>query len=235
MNSETQQQVFNLQLSLANTFETFYVDANSALVSQLQAIARGEQQEPQIFIWGASNTGKTHLLQAVCHLASQHQQRSIYIPLAKLPLHDPEIIQGFESMDIVCIDDVHLLANNEPWEQALFNFINQARAQEATIVISSQQNPAENIFTLSDLNSRTVWGPVYKLYELLDYELEPALLQHAKSRGIKLSDEVRKYIFIHCRRDIPTLVGILDALDHASLQEKRKITVPFLKKILAKQ
>lgn len=235
MNSAQQQQVFNLQLSLANTFATYFSEANNTLVKQLQAIACGEQQEPQIFIWGSSNSGKTHLLQAVCHLASQHQKRSIYIPLLKLPLHDPEIIQGFESMDIVCIDDIHLLAKNESWEQALFNFINQARAQNAEIIISSQQNPAQNIFSLADLNSRTVWGPVYKLYELLDYELESALLQHAKSRGIKLSEEVRKYLFIHCRRDIATLVNILDSLDHASLQEQRKITVPFLKQILAKQ
>ena len=220
---------------MATTLRKLFADANEALVNQLQAIARGEQQEPQVFIWGANNTGKTHLLQAICHMASQHQQRSIYIPLAKLPLHDPEIIQGFESMDIVCVDDVHLLAKNEPWEQALFNFINQARANNAMIIISSQQNPAQSIFKLADLNSRTVWGPVYKLYELLDCELEPALLQHARSRGIKLTDEVRKYIFIHCRRDITSLVSILDALDHASLQEKRKITVPFLKKILAKQ
>lgn len=235
MNSAQQQQVFNLKLSLANTFATYFSEANNTLVKQLQAIALGEQQEPQIFIWGASNSGKTHLLQAICHLASQHQKRSIYIPLSKLPLHDPEIIQGFESMDIVCIDDIHLLAKHESWEQALFNFINQARAQNAEIVISSQQNPAQNIFNLADLNSRAVWGPVYKLYELLDYELEPALLQHAKSRGIKLSEEVRKYLFIHCRRDIATLVKILDALDHASLQEQRKITVPFLKQILATQ
>ena len=235
MNSEHQQQVFNLQLSLANTFETFYAKANHTLVKQLQTIARGEQKELQVFIWGATNTGKTHLLQAVCHLASKHQQRSIYIPLAKLPLHDPEIIQGFEKMDIVCIDDVHVVAKNKPWEQALFNLINQARAHNATIIISSQQNPAQNIFELSDLNSRTVWGPVYKLYELLDCELEDALLQHANTRGIKLSDEVRKYLFIHCRRDMPTLVSILDQLDHASLQEQRRITVPFLKKILAKQ
>ena len=235
MNAENQQQVFNLQLSLANTFATFYGETNNALVNQLRTIACGEQQEPQIFIWGAANAGKTHLLQAVCHLSSQHDKRSIYIPLAKLPLHDPGIIQGFESMDIVCIDDVHLLAGNDLWEQALFNFINQARAHNAEIIISSQQNPAQKIFKLEDLNSRAVWGPVYKIYELLDYELEPALLQHANSRGITLSEEVRKYIFIHCRRDIPTLVSILDSLDHASLQEKRKITVPFLKKILANQ
>ena len=184
MNSEHQQQVFNLQLSLANTFETFYTDANEALVNQLQVIARGEQPELQVFVWGANNTGKTHLLQAVCHLASQCQQRTIYIPLAKLPLHDPEIIQGFESMDIICIDDVHLLAKNDPWEKALFNFINQVRAQNATIIISSQQNPAQNIFQLTDLNSRAVWGPVYKLYEYAQYTVKHQLLFKLKPENL---------------------------------------------------
>lgn len=235
MTSANKQQVFNLQLGLANTFETFYSDAEDILVNQLQGIAQGEQQEPQVFIWGAANTGKTHLLQAVCHRAAQQQRRSIYIPLAKLPLHDPSILHGFEAMDIVCVDDVQLLAENEEWEQVLFNFINSMRAQNTAIVISSTQNPTQNIFRLPDLNSRAVWGPVYKLSALSDEQLEPALLLHAKSRGIELTEEVRKYLFTHCKRDAATLLNILAILDHASLQEQRKVTVPFLKKILATQ
>ena len=231
--SSTQQQVFNLQLIPANTFETFYANHNPTLIKLLRSVASGEQQEPQIFLWGAANTGKTHLLQAVCHVAAKSDRRAIYIPLAKLPLRDPNMLQGFETMDVICIDDVHVLSAQPEWEQMLFNFINQVRAEKTSIIFSANENPAEEIFMLADLNSRAVWGPVYKLPTLNEEELDSALCLHAKSRGFTLTKEVRSYLFKHCRRDVPTLVDILQILDHASLQEQRKVTVPFLKKILS--
>ena len=233
MNTASQQQVFNLQLTPANTFATFYTDPDQPLIGLLQSIANGETAEPQILLWGAANAGKTHLLQAVCHAASLQQRRSIFIPLAKLNLNDPSIIHGFEAMDIVCIDDIHLLAQEPQWEQSLFKLINEMREKKTTMVFSSEQNPTQNIFDLPDLNSRAVWGPVYKLSTLDEDQLEAALDLHAKSRGMELSIEVKHYLFTHYQRDATTLVSILEVLDHASLQEQRKVTVPFLKKILA--
>ena len=131
---------------------------------------------------------------------------------------------------MVCIDDVHVIANKPEWENALFNFINQQRDQDTVLVFSSVNSPTENIFSLPDLNSRAVWGPVYKLNALMDEDLDIALQLHAKSRGLDITIEVQNYILTHYQRDISFIVDVLEKLDKASLQEQRKVTIPFFKR-----
>lgn len=232
MNTPNTQQVLNLQLIPANTFETFYSGSDQTLISVLRNVASGILLEPQIFLWGSTNTGKTHVLQAMCHIAANSQKRAMYIPLTELALKDPSSINELQDLDMVCIDDVHTISKNNEWEKALFNFINHHRDEKTTVIISSQYSPNENLFMLPDLNSRTVWGPVYKLNALIDEDLDAVLQLHAKARGLELSEEVRKYLLTRYQRDVSSLVSMLEKLDQASLQEKRKITIPFLKKVL---
>lgn len=231
MNSNTQQ-ALNLQLTQANTFETYYPGPDATLISVLKNVAMGVLEEPQIFLWGVASTGKTHLLQAMCRVASEAKKRAMYIPMKDLLSQDPGSIGELQDLELVCIDDVQVIAKNTQWEKALFNFINHHRSQKTTIVISSQYAPTEELFELPDLNSRAVWGPVYKLTPLAEDQLDNALSFHAKVRGLELSDEVKRYLLTRYQRDVSTMVGIIDALDKASLQEQRKVTVPFLKKIL---
>lgn len=234
MNSGNSQQALNLQLSQANTFETYYSGSDPTLISVLKNVATGVLEEPQIFLWGVADTGKTHVLQSMCRLASEAHKRAMYIPIKELSSQDPASIGELQDLDLVCIDDVHVIAKNTPWEKALFNFINHHRSQKTTMVISSLYAPTDNLFELPDLNSRAVWGPVYKLTPLAEEYMDDALCFHAKVRGLELSSEVRNYLLTHYQRDVSTMVGIIDVLDKASLQEQRKVTIPFLKKTLTK-
>ena len=232
MNSGNPQQALNLQLAQANTFETYYPGSDPTLISVLKNVASGVLDEPQIFLWGVANTGKTHVLQAMCRVASDAHKRAMYIPMKDLLFQNPESISELQDLDLVCIDDVQVIAKNSLWEKALFNFINHHRANKTTIVISSLYAPTEKLFELPDLNSRAVWGPVYKLTPLDEDQLDNALWFHANVCGLELTDEVRRYLLTHYQRDVSTMVGIIDVLDKASLQEQRKVTVPFLKKTL---
>ena len=83
-----------------------------------------------------------------------------------------------------------------------------------------------------DLATRLAWGLVYQLHPLNDDEKASALKQHALERGMKLPDEVTDYCLRYLRRDLPTLMAVLDALDEWSLTEKKPVTVPMLKKLL---
>ena len=232
MDSINSQQILNLQLASANTFETFHSGLDQTLISVLQSVAVGVLEEPQIFLWGSESTGKTHILQAMCHLATQSRKRVMYIPLQQLATHDPESIAELQDLDLICIDDAQVIVKNAMWEKALFNFINHHREQKTTIVISSLMPPSDSLFNLPDLNSRSVWGPVYKLNPLKEDELDVALQLHAKARGLEISIEVQSYLLSRYQRDISSLVNIIERLDTASLQEQRKITIPFLKKVL---
>lgn len=232
MNSSHSQQALNLQLANANTFETFYAGSDPTLITVLRNVAMGVLEEPQIFLWGVSNTGKTHVLQAMCHVAASSNKRVMYLPLQDLVNQAPSSIADLQDMQLICVDNVHVVAKNPAWEKALFNLINHHRANDTTLIISSLYAPNDNIFELPDLNSRTVWGPVYKLTPIDEDKLDDALHFLAKVRGLELSIDVRKYLLARCQRDVSTLVNIIEALDKASLEQQRKVTVPFLKKAL---
>jgi DnaA family protein len=58
------------------------------------------------------------------------------------------------------------------------------------------------------------------------------LLQRALQRGLELDDAVLDYMFKRVGRDLLTLTTLLDKLDRESLAAQRKITVPFLRKLL---
>lgn len=233
MNTGNTQQVLNLRLMPANTFATFYPGSDQTLISVLENVASGILPEPQIFLWGMAGAGKTHVLQAMCHIAARSRRRAMYIPLGELVSKHPSSINELQAMDLVCLDDAHATAKNSRWEKALFNFINYQRAQKTTLVIASRYAPANNFFALPDLNSRAVWGPVYKLNALTDNDLNPLLQLQAKARGLELSDDVRRYLLTRYQRDVPVLVAMLEKINQASLREQRKITVAFLKTIFA--
>ena len=83
-----------------------------------------------------------------------------------------------------------------------------------------------------DLRTRLGWGLVYQVQALSDEEKAQALQQHAQARGFELPHEVTQYLLRHGRRDLPALLGVLDALDAHCLRLKRGASVPLLKEVM---
>ena len=62
-------------------------------------------QSTAFFLWGASGSGLSHLLQASCHLANQLQLRAQYLPLADLVGFAPDaLLEGMDGFDLLCLD-----------------------------------------------------------------------------------------------------------------------------------
>jgi DnaA family protein len=76
------------------------------------------------------------------------------------------------------------------------------------------------------------WGPVYHLRPLDEKAKLRALQERASARGLELSDEAASYLLQHARRDMRSLLGVLDRLDRASLAAHRRLTVPFIRQVL---
>ena len=126
-------------------------------------------------------------------------------------------------------DDVHLLDNDA--QIALFNTYNQQKEAAGLLITAGLHSPTQ-MGLRDDLATRLAWGLVYQLHPLNDDEKANALKNHALERGMKLPDEVTDYCLRYLRRDLPTLMAVLDALDEWSLIEKKPVTVPMLKKLL---
>jgi DnaA family protein len=66
-----------------------------------------------------------------------------------------------------------------------------------------------------------------------DEQKQQALMLQSQSRGLSMSDDVAQYLLRHYGRDMPALMQVLQRLDKASLQAKRKLTIPFIRQVLA--
>jgi DnaA family protein len=126
-------------------------------------------------------------------------------------------------------DDVHLLDNEAQIE--LFNLYNHLKDSHGALITAGLHAPTQ-MDLRDDLATRLAWGLVYQLHPLTDHEKAQALQSHARERGMNLPDEVVDYCLRYLRRDLPSLMAVLGALDNWSLVTKKPVTVPMLKKLL---
>jgi DnaA family protein len=221
----------DITLSESAGFDTFVPGENGQAVASIRDCAAG-QGESFLFLWGSEGTGRSHLLQAACRLAAQSGLAVSYLPLAQIDSFTPDILLGFEGMDLVCVDDIHMIAGKPPWEQALFHLYNRLRDAGARMMVSGDRIHTELPLELPDLGSRLGWGLGYRLQPLGDTDKILVLMGNAKGRGMDLPGETARYILAHTARDMGSLVATLEKLDLASLAAGRKLTVPFVKTIL---
>lgn len=139
------------------------------------------------------------------------------------------LLNAAKEMGANTLDDVHLLNNDAQIE--LFNQYNQIKEAGGTLITAGLHAPTQ-MGLREDLATRLAWGLVYQLHPLTDQEKAEALQAHARERGMKLPEEVVDYCLRYLRRDLPTLMAVLDALDNWSLVAKKPITLPMLKKLL---
>lgn len=208
----------------ARTFENFVVGANAAALAHLRALEPGAAP---VYLWGPSGCGKTHLLQAL--------MRSAQAQGAKIASFDAGANPPWaydEQWGIIVVDDCERLDLDQ--QHCAFSLFVQAASQRATIVAAGRLPPVD-LPVREDLRSRLGWGHIMALLPLSEQEARAALRRDADRRGILLSDEVMAYLLTRFARDLKSLFELLDRLDDFSLANKRNITIPLLRQMLAEQ
>lgn len=205
-------------------FENYFISAsNQQLVEQLL------EQPRLIYIRANAGVGLSHLLQAICHQSNLISHSAMYLPLAERDAFTPEILEGLDSVDLVCLDDVDSIAGDADWEAGLFNAFNHIAASDTCLVLGGKQAPGTAQFALADLQSRLQLAPVYQLCELDDNEKKQLLQLRAHGRGMNLSPAVADYIVARTERSVGALISVLDKLDASTLSHQRPLTIPLVK------
>lgn len=212
------------------TLANYYSHHNDLAVQAIEGLAGGAD-EPFVFLWGESGAGCSHLLQAACHSAGQNQRSAFYLPLDLLQ-QGPELLDGLDQLDLVCIDQIQRVIGDPVWEEALFHFFNRIRDAGNSLLIAADAAPRQLRVALPDLASRLSWGLAFRVQALDDDGKLAALRARAHDRGIELSDEVSQFILHRSPRQTGEIFALLDRLDQASLSEQRKVTIPFVKQVL---
>ena len=229
---QTQHQIpLALQLQDEMSFANFYAGHNPTLLATLRTMAHGRGAH-YLYLWGHSDVGCTHLLHAVCNVASGIGLRSLYLSLAELDHLSLDVFEGLETLNVVCIDDVQSIAGKPDWEEAFFHCYNRMHAEQRRLIVAGNVPPKKLGVQLSDLESRLAAGAVFQVQGLSDEEKLQATIFRAKARGLTLPYDSARFLLRHYLRDMCSLVEVLKKLDESSLVEKRRLTIPFIKEVL---
>ena len=139
------------------------------------------------------------------------------------------ICEALSNQNITIIEDIDKF--NEDRQIETFNLYNQHKATLKKMLLTGSNSPSY-MGLREDLSSRLSWGLVYQLKGLTDNEKLLALEHHSKEKGMSLNHNVLTYCMKHLKRDLPSLITTLDALDEWSLKTKKPITIPLLKELI---
>ena len=190
------------------------------------------KRKPFVYLSGEVGTGKTHLLQAICHAASEYKKTAFYLPLAATEYVSVDMLTGLENMDFVCLDDIDVVAGEKNWEDALLNLYNDLRVLGKHLIVSASLDVPILQVSSSDLRSRLSLAVAYQLKALDQEQKLSAMQMRAHVKGLDLTRAVGKFLLKRCSSDMQNLFTILEKLDEASLEKQRRITIPFAKQVL---
>jgi DnaA-homolog protein len=196
------QLLLDIQPPATPTLDNFVVGRNAEALFSLKLALQGDDTVRFIYLWGEVGSGKTHLINA-CRL---------------------------QNHGAICVDDVQTLDDAE--QIALFNIYNEIREQPGKALIVSGVAAPTKMGLRDDLATRLAWGLTYQLQPLSDEEKALALMSHAETLGMRLPIDVIDYCLRNLRRDLPTLISTINALDEWSLTTKKPVTVPMLRQLL---
>lgn len=211
-------------------FEDFVVGPNAAVVEALKQMP--DEPGAHVFLHGEVGSGKTHLLNALCYETRERQGRAFYLALKRLPQDAVASLQGLEDLDLVCVDDLHVIAGDRTWEEALFHCFNRIRKANGRLLISSVKPLSALDISLPDLASRLAWGLRLPLKPLSDEDKLAVIGRHSDALGLGLSEEVQRYLLKHYDRSTSALIQTVETLHRVALTNKRRITIPFAREVL---
>ncbi len=207
-------------------FEHFVLaDKSAAVVSALKG------RLPYFsYVWGDSGTGKTHVLNACRHWQERQAIKVMMIAAEQMKTVPIEQVLP-DDLQLLLVDDVDVLMGSRESETLAFNLYNHCRANGISLIFSASVSPRSEDWCLPDLRSRLNAGQILPLSVLTG---KPAVVLFEKqllSKGVTFDSAVIPYVEKHLSSDYPSLSLLLKAIETETLKEKRRLTVPLLKKI----
>lgn len=196
------------------------------------AAGRLRQATGVVYLWGAPGSGRSHLLQGLCHEAIDAGRSAIYIEAPARP--EPQVLSGIGQFELVCIDDIdRLVGQGERLEIALFHLVNEVRDRGGKLVLAGRALPPELGVNLPDLRSRLLAAAHLETDHLDDDAKLRVLQRKAEAQGFALSDQVGRFIMSRADRNMTALISLLERLEAESLRRQKRVTLPFVREILA--
>ncbi|STZ76147.1 DnaA regulatory inactivator Hda [Bergeriella denitrificans] len=217
------QLIFDFAVHDYPSFDKFLGTSNAELVYVLQ-----HRHGQFIYVWGEEGAGKSHLLQAWIAQALESGRNAVYIDAAVTPLTEAAL-----DAEYLAIDQVEKLNDEE--QALLFAVFNRFRnSGKGFLLLGSACNP-QQLVVREDLRTRMAYCLVYEVKPLSDQEKIDALTSMAAVRQVTVDAEIFEYLLNHWRRDMDSLMQMLDTLDNYAVMMGKRITLPLLRQLLKQQ
>ena len=200
--------------------------ANSELLNLIHQLFQ-DKKASEIYVYGLTGQGKTHVLQGVVLKALASDKNSIYIDcIDSFPEH---LLDFIDQLSFISLDNVDLISIEN--EEIFFDLYNRAR-QAGVVILASGCCLPSDLGVMKDLKTRLSLAAVYKLEELNDVLKMNVLDNQMGDKNLTIDSKVYEYLFKNYSRDLKILLSLMDELDISSLQSKKAISIPFVKKHL---
>jgi len=244
-NQAFMEQHSDFQLNDSYSLDNFVVGPSNQLAhaaGRAVADAPGGSYNP-LYIHGPTGLGKTHLLQGICRnaFASGRSLKVRYLSsetfvnefIAAIERNELDRFRyGYRSVDLLLIDDIHLLAHKERTQDEFFHTFNSLYNANKQIVLSSDSPPNEIPTVRERLSSRFSWGLVTEINPPR-FETRLAILQRkARERDLTIDDEVLAFLAHRIERNIRELEGAITKVSGLAQLSGRPIDLDLARQAL---
>jgi len=203
------------------TFDSFVVGNCNRLA---HAAALGVAENPgrsynPLFIYGGVGLGKTHLLQAIGHMAQASHIQVICVSGEKFTNEfinairekkTEEFRNKYRKADMLLIDDINFISGKEQTEECFFHTFNELHNANHQLAITSDRPPKSLPLLQDRLRSRFEWGLVVDI-QPPDFETRLSILQSKSEReGANITSDVLEFVAQQSQQNIRELEGNLN-------------------------
>ena len=212
----TGQLIFNL-INIRNfNPEDFYVNDNNLEASELIKLWPN-WFNGAVVVYGPTKSGKSHL----ANIWKENSNANIY------NLEDDLLLSNIDTKKDFVLDNFHNLSAND--EEIFFHIYNQTLNNKKNILITLDKSKFNKI-NLKDLESRFNSFSSATINPPDDNLVNALIVKFFKDQQINIDPSVITFIINRIERDYGAIFNFLKKIDNLSLENKTKISIPFLNK-----
>jgi len=180
---------------------------------------------PMLVLSGPPASGKTHIA-----AVWQERSKAQHISPEMLLTHGANEIA--EMGEYLVLDGLDLWLGDRDAETTLFHLYNIFREEQRSFLVTMRMAPAHVDFAIADLSSRFRAAPVATIQPPDDMLLASVLIKLFSDRQLNVGNDVIKYVLPRMERSFSAARDIVSKADHMALAEKRRISIPLLRRVL---
>ncbi len=181
---------------------------------------------PVLVINGPAASGKSHLA-------------AVWRERAKAEAIRPEMLLSRSAEQIaqagkhLLFDGLDLWLGEQEAERTLFHLYNILKEEKRSMLLTMRMTPSEVDFKIADLASRFRAAPVASIHTPDDDLLASIFVKLFHDRQLQVSAEVIHYMLPRMERSFAAARDIVERADRLALSEKRSISIPLMRRVLA--